>query len=98
MRTKYSSVFAIILSQFSVLALARIRKRFGDLSEPFLVSVEFHFFLFDMFTNICDSKCLSIFSVKTLRIRYFNWSLNSLISDLLLLNRFANSSSNFFKI
>ena len=100
--------FAINLSQLSVLALARIWKRFGDLSESFLVSDEFRFLLFDMVTNSsCDSRCLSIFSVKTLMISvlfllssltYFNWSLSSLTSDSLLLTGFANSSSDFFRI
>ena len=67
----------------------------------FLVLDEFRFSLFDMFTNSpCDGRCLSIFSVKTLIIsvlfllyslRYFNWSLSSLISDSLLLNGFAKA-------
>ena len=91
--------FSINLSQFSVLTFARIWKWFGDLNDLLLVLDEFRFSLFDMFTNSpCDGRCLSIFSVKTLIIsvlfllyslRYFNWSLSSLISDSLLLNGFA---------
>ena len=97
--------FAINLSQFSVLAYARIWKRFGDLYESLIVSDEFRFFLFDIVT-VGDSRCLSIFSVKTLMIlvlfslcslRYFNCSLSSLISDLLLLHSSLSPQAIFSK-
>ena len=51
--------FAINLSQLSVSALARIWKRFGDLSESFLFSDQFRcFFLFDMVKTLMISLLL----------------------------------------
>ena len=98
-----------LLSSYLCWHLQVFESDLGSLvSESFLVSDEFRFFLFYMVSNsLCDSRFLSIFSAKNLIIpvlfllsslRYFNLSLSSFMSDLLLLTGFANLSSNFFKI